>query len=404
MQRFRYFLIGDTHPEVVSLALLLMQRGEKCIVSIGFYLKDKEFRKIEKFIGRFRLLDFLSKRVLPEELDNCVLIRSLSIYDCLAWILRRTYANKYFSVFLNVLYFFHVAYLNLRLVVIKPSIVVCYDHQTYFVMPKNSKVTVIALVSHPQEFNMKVNEAQNRFPDWKFQKIEKLQQNYRLYKRADNIVALSKYAAESFIRFGTEKERVHKINIGPKNGNKIALKPMDFVKVNELRCLFVGQLNIRKGVPALSEISHLVDDSVKINIVTSSPKKAQVELLAKSNINNLSILDNPSGQELKGAFLNSNVFLFPTFTEGFSLACIEAMSYGLIPVISRNSGVSEILEGTELELFIINPGSTKEILNCLQKLKNMNSRALQSLRYLSYDISRQYTMDKFAEQLIQVIR
>lgn len=404
MQKNSYFLIGDTHPEIISLASLIIQKGEQCVVSVGFYLKDREFQKCSKLMSRFGVSAQLSKRVLPKEFDQIRIVRSLAIYDCFSWVFRKSIESKFLNCMKDALYFAHILYLNLRLRVSNPSIVVCYDHHRNLLIPKNARVTVIALVAHPKEFNSRVNQARSIYPNWKFQKNEKLQSNKKLYERADNFVVLSNYAAESFIKFGIERSRLHTINIGPKNGNKQILTMESFEDFNRIKCLYVGQLSFRKGVPAIAMLSHRVDAHVQISIVTNSSTRAQEELFTNSEVNRLNIINNPSRLILESVFRSSSVFLFPTFAEGFSLACIEAMSYGLIPIISYNSGVSEILEGTDLEAFIIEPGSATDMEKNILRLGKLTNYDFRRLRFLSYEISRSYTLDSFAEKLTQIIR
>lgn len=403
MQKNSYFLIGDTHPEIICLASTITQKAEQCVVSVGFYLKDREFQKCAKLMSRFGVSEQLSKRVLPKEFDQIRIVRSLAIRDCFSWVFRKSIESKFLNFVKDALYFAHILYLNLRLRVSNPSIVVCYDHHRNLLIPKNSRVTVIALVAHPKEFNSRVNQARLIYPNWKFQKNEKLQLNEKLYDRADNFVVLSNYAAESFVKFGIERSRLHTINIGPKNGNKQILTMESFEDIKRIKCLYVGQLSFRKGVPAIAALSHRVDAHVQISIVTNSSTRAQEEMSTNSEVDRLNIINNPSRLILESAFRSSSVFLFPTFAEGFSLACIEAMSYGLIPIISYNSGVSEILEGTDLEAFIIEPGSATDMEKNILRLGKLTNHDFRRLRFLSYEISRSYTLDGFAEKLTRIV-
>ena len=128
------------------------------------------------------------------------------------------------------------------------------------------------------------------------------------------------------------------------------------------------------------------------------------DYLAKSNLpKNINFVVNPTRQQLDFEFGEAEVFVFPSYSEGFSLACIEAMSYGLIPVLSKNSGVFEALIETGLEDFSINPGSAENIVEKLSLIRELPDETFYKFRNLSASISRNYSLDRFAQELLSAV-
>lgn len=48
--------------------------------------------------------------------------------------------------------------------------------------------------------------------------------------------------------------------------------------------------------------------------------------------------------ELKNILLQSDVFIFPSLADGFGFSVLEAMACGVVPICSKNAGVSDLIE------------------------------------------------------------
>ena len=70
---------------------------------------------------------------------------------------------------------------------------------------------------------------------------------------------------------------------------------------------------------------------------------------------------------LKNFYLNSKVFILPSYFEGFGNVLIEALSYSLPCISVKNDGPKEILNNGKYGLLIKN-NKPKTILNALNKL------------------------------------
>jgi glycosyltransferase involved in cell wall biosynthesis len=112
-----------------------------------------------------------------------------------------------------------------------------------------------------------------------------------------------------------------------------------------LTFLFAGQISIRKGLPVLLKAWR-----------RAGLKDARLELVGMWNLTPSRQRELPAGvsyqgpcssESLRGIFRQSDVFVFPSFFEGFGLVILEAMACGL-PVIATDAtaGVDLLDENT----------------------------------------------------------
>jgi glycosyltransferase involved in cell wall biosynthesis len=98
-----------------------------------------------------------------------------------------------------------------------------------------------------------------------------------------------------------------------------------------LRVLFLGQVNLRKGIaPILDAVRLLRDEPVEFTFVGPIQISIPPDLL---NGPRLRWLGPVSRQATDEFYRNADVFLFPTFSDGFGLTQLEAQAWNL-PVIA----------------------------------------------------------------------
>src|SRR5438067_5309712 len=109
-----------------------------------------------------------------------------------------------------------------------------------------------------------------------------------------------------------------------------------------LRFIYVGQLNIRKGIPILLEAwKRAALKNAEIYLVGSwlvaDRMRCQLPL-------NVRYVGPCSKEELRKHYQSADVFVFPSFFEGFALVLLEAMACGLPVVASDASGATDIID------------------------------------------------------------
>jgi alpha-maltose-1-phosphate synthase len=108
-----------------------------------------------------------------------------------------------------------------------------------------------------------------------------------------------------------------------------------------LRFIYAGQLSVRKGTPFLIEAwkkAELADAELKLVgpwLLADSQKR----LLPK----NVRLFPPCSHQVLRDHYRASDVFVFPSFFEGFGLVMLEAMACGLPSIASQSTAAPDVV-------------------------------------------------------------
>ena len=89
----------------------------------------------------------------------------------------------------------------------------------------------------------------------------------------------------------------------------------------EIKLLYIGRLNIEKGIFNLLKLIDGIKTNIKLNIITSKNKHHLVEKNSKVNL-----LDNLNNEDLINAYDNCNIFILPSFTEGHPQVLDEALA------------------------------------------------------------------------------
>jgi glycosyltransferase involved in cell wall biosynthesis len=156
-----------------------------------------------------------------------------------------------------------------------------------------------------------------------------------------------------------------------------------------------------KGVEALMQVSHLLDpNDISIQLVGQSSPKVADYIINNSNREVLALHINPTPSEVSSFYRKCQIFVLPSFNEGFSIASLEAMSHGLIPILSTNTGVSEILLGTPLADFIIDPGNVSQLRANLLSILELEKSDFDTLQDSAIEISKKYTFHNFATEFV----
>ena len=115
-------------------------------------------------------------------------------------------------------------------------------------------------------------------------------------------------------------------------------------RAGPLQLIFVGNLTPNKGVlPLIAGLAQLPPESWQLSLIGSlTMDRAYVQkvraLIARLGLGDRIDIPGPlDGEELAGRLNASHLFVLPFSCEGFGVACLEAMAWGL-PVIGSTRG------------------------------------------------------------------
>jgi glycogen(starch) synthase len=173
---------------------------------------------------------------------------------------------------------------------------------------------------------------------------------------ADKIIAVSDRTKQAIIRdYGVPADKIEIIHnsiepaeIVPLSGDN-SYKYLSLMKSLGYKVVSsVGRLTIQKGLPNLLQAAkHVIDKNPKtlFLIVGSGEQYYElVEMAAGLGIGaNVLFTDFQRGKRWRDAFAIADLFVMPSVSEPFGLTPLEAISYGSPVLVSKQSGVGEVL-------------------------------------------------------------
>jgi glycosyltransferase involved in cell wall biosynthesis len=107
-------------------------------------------------------------------------------------------------------------------------------------------------------------------------------------------------------------------------------------KADRLQALFLGSVILRKGVGQLFDaIRMLKNEPVDFTFAGPIGVKIPDEISQLPNVRFLGPVDKAMAEKL---YRESDVFLFPTLSDGFGLTQLEALGHGVPVIASMNCG------------------------------------------------------------------
>jgi len=167
--------------------------------------------------------------------------------------------------------------------------------------------------------------------------------------------------------------------------------------------LYVGAMNPRKNIQTLIEAYEILREKQDINqklvLIGPSNKKVYKKTDWEKDDDNIITPGFVPQPQLKYAYQNANVFVYPSLYEGFGLPPLEAMACGTPTIASNVTSLPEIL-GSNAKL--INPSNEIELSKAIEDLlTNKDERELFSTNGKSH--ASKYTWDSATSQILGII-
>jgi glycogen(starch) synthase len=173
---------------------------------------------------------------------------------------------------------------------------------------------------------------------------------------ADKIVAVSQHTKQSIMRdYGIPAEKIEVVHNTIEASD---VEPLDSENVYKYLTLMkslgyrvvvnVGRLTIQKGLPNLLQAAQLViDKAPKTLFLIVGSGEQYYELITQAADlgigENVLFTDFQRGKRWRDAYAVGDLFVMPSVSEPFGLTPLEAIGYGTPALVSRQSGVSEVL-------------------------------------------------------------
>ena len=164
---------------------------------------------------------------------------------------------------------------------------------------------------------------------------------------ADQIVVNSAWSRDALLDAGVAAEKIRVVPVAFEPGRESRAfqrhYPKAFTSARPLRLLFLGQISLRKGVgPLLDAAKLLGDENVEFWFVGPTQVNIPSEVKWFGTVPRV---------DVDKYYKDADVFIFPTFSDGFGLTQLEAQSWKLPVIASRHCGevVRDGVNGVILE-------------------------------------------------------
>lgn len=233
---------------------------------------------------------------------------------------------------------------------------------------------------------------------------------------ADRIIAVSKHTKRSIMReYDIPEDKIEVVHnsIDPcwyePIDNENAYHYLTKMKANGYRVVVnVGRITIQKGLTnllfAAKEVVKRAPKTIFLIVGSGEQERELLELAAQLGISqNVVFTGFQRGKRLRDAFAIGDLFVMPSISEPFGLTPLEAVGYGTPALISKQSGVSEILQSClKVDYWDVNE-MANQIVAVMQNdalRDELHANAMREYERMSWDRAA----DKLAEIYEQHVR
>ena len=189
--------------------------------------------------------------------------------------------------------------------------------------------------------------------------------------------------------------KVHKVDLRKKDDNV-------------RKVLYMSRLHHKKGVVELVKawLKSSLNKNAGFELIIAGPDQGELEqiqsLLDTNPDCNITYIGPVYGPAKEAWLERASYYILPSKSEGFPTAILEAMSYGLIPLITEGCNFPDVFEH---RLGIKISPQIPDILDGLNQLTQMKGDAVTILQGKASDyINKHYSLDFIAEQQVKAFK
>jgi glycosyltransferase involved in cell wall biosynthesis len=168
---------------------------------------------------------------------------------------------------------------------------------------------------------------------------------------ADKIIAVSNFTKNIIIKhYGISEEKIEVVHNGI-DFEKEKLSSNEIHKIKEVGkkiVLFVGRLTLQKGPDYFIQTAKRICDITKdVYFIVSGSGDMECQLIRE--VANCGISDRVfftgflRGEDLKNIYKTADIYIMPSVSEPFGITPLESIMNGTPVIISKQSGVSEVV-------------------------------------------------------------
>jgi glycosyltransferase involved in cell wall biosynthesis len=167
-------------------------------------------------------------------------------------------------------------------------------------------------------------------------------------ERADKVIAVSHYTRNIIIsRYGISGDKVEVVYNGVERNGSWALGETGIDK-DEKIVLFLGRITMQKGpeyfLQAAKKVLEIMDNVKFVMAGSGDMMHRAIEMAAELGIGRKVLFTGfLRGEDVQKIYKMADLYVMPSVSEPFGIAPLEALDNDVPVIISKQSGVSEVL-------------------------------------------------------------
>lgn len=155
----------------------------------------------------------------------------------------------------------------------------------------------------------------------------------------------------------------------------------------KLNLLFLARLEKDKGIYDALETYKIIKTKypfVNMTVAGSGSVLSDImQKIEKENIKDVVLLGSVSGKDKYMAYLNADIYIFPSYYEGMPNSVLEAMGMGLPVVTSKVGGIPDFFESGKMGYMIntLSPEEYADAIFRLMEVDNMKQISEYNIQY-----------------------
>ncbi len=187
-------------------------------------------------------------------------------------------------------------------------------------------------------------------------------------QRADKVIAVSQFTRGIVIsRYGIPGDKVDVVYNGVERNGSWSVAPINVIRREEKIVLFLGRITMQKGpeyfLQAAKKVLEVMDNVKFVMAGSGDLLHRSVELAAQLGIGHKVLFTGfLRGGDVRRIFKMADLYVMPSVSEPFGIAPLEALDNDVPVIISKQSGVSEVLRhALKVDFWDINEMANKMV-------------------------------------------
>jgi glycosyltransferase involved in cell wall biosynthesis len=287
---------------------------------------------------------------------------------------------------------------------ISPGCDLLYTNEFYFPPPKNSLVLAtihgLAYKVIPEKISSKLIKSLNKGLSF-------------ILKHADYLIAVSETTKSELINHvGLAPERIYVVTHGvnkrfrkQENQQEVRSRLINTYDLEQPYILYVGSIGMHKNIMGILSAFRTLSNKTSHHLVLAGPPdsawNAALRFVAEHNMRNrvhfLGYVDQ-AGNNLIDLYNGADLFVFPSFYEGWASPPLEAMACGTPVITSNCSSLPETVAEAAIQ---VDPDNPEKLAHEMERVLS-NKSLKNNLTTMGMKHAASHTWKKAAAKLINV--